>query len=122
MEALRAHRARQLAERLAVADVWADRGLVFCDELGDFLNGVSIERCAYQRALTRAGLPHKRFHDLRHTAATLLLEQGVPIKMVSAMLGHTSIAIAADIYSHVTPALECAAASTMDGLFRKSAG
>lgn len=121
MEALRAHRARQLAERMAVADVWRDRDLVFCNEIGDFLSGVSIERYTYQRALTRAGLPHKRFHDLRHTAATLLLEQGVPLKTVSAMLGHSSIAITADVYGHLTRNMEQAPAGAMDALLRRSA-
>lgn len=120
VDALRAHRKRQLAERLAVADVWADRDLVFCDELGDFLNAITIERYPYQRALARAGIPHKRFHDLRHTAATSYLAQGHSLKAVSAMLGHSSIAITGDIYAHVTGAMEDALTATMDAILSRN--
>jgi integrase len=59
-----------------------------------------------------------RFHDLRHTAATLMLEQGVPLKVISEMLGHSSIAVTADIYTEVVDALKADAAAQMDDLFR----
>jgi integrase len=64
----------------------------------------------------RAGLPDIRFHDLRHTCATLLLTQGVHPKIVSEMLGHPSIAITLDTYSHVIPGLGAAAARAMEDL------
>jgi integrase len=117
VETLAAHRARQLAERIEVADVRADNDLVFCDELGGFLNGTVIERHPYQRVLRRAGIEHRNFHCLRHSAATLLLEQGVSLKAVSTILGHTSIAITADLYMHTTPLMEREAADMMDALF-----
>jgi integrase len=66
--------------------------------------------------LRRAGLPSIRFHDLRHTAATLLLRRGVNPKVVSEMLGHANISITLDIYSHVTPDMQEAAAQVMDDL------
>jgi hypothetical protein len=119
-------RPRLVGKRLPTLEQWRDDAATEWTPLtiprwySEAQQGVEIVLQAAIWYLT--GLPHKRFHDLRHTAATLLLEQGVPIKMVSAMLGHTSIAIAADIYSHVTPALERAAASTMDGIFRRTAG
>jgi integrase len=119
IEALRAHRARQLAERLALADVWNDHDLVFCDELGGYLNPNSVTRTHFQGLLARAGLPRKRFHDCRHSAASLLLEMGVPMKVVSVMLGHTTIVVTSDIYSHVTPDMQREAAVAMDALFRR---
>lgn len=119
VEALRAHRARQLAERMAVADVWQDRGLVFCDEIGDQLSPISVTRTHYQGLLRRAGLPRRRFHDLRHTAATLMFSQGVHPKVVSEMLGHATIAITLDIYSHALPDMQREAAGAMDALFRQ---
>lgn len=119
VDALRAHRARQRAERLAVGDVWVDRDLVFCDELGGFLNGIGIQRYAYQRVLTKAGLPHKRFHDLRHTAATLLLGQRVHPKVVSEMLGHATIGITLDLYSHTVPDLQREAVGALEAVFRR---
>ena len=66
--------------------------------------------------LRKAGLPHIRFHDLRHTHATLMLSQGVHPKIVSERLGHSSITITLDTYSHVLPGLEEAAAERFDGI------
>jgi integrase len=68
----------------------------------------------YGQLLRRAGLPDIRFHDLRHTCATLLLTKGVHPKIVSEMLGHSSVAITLDIYSHVIPGLGDAAALAME--------
>ncbi|HEU5343152.1 MAG TPA: site-specific integrase [Ktedonobacterales bacterium] len=116
IEALRAHRARQVAERLAVADVWADRDLVFCDTLGGFLSPEYISRHAFPRLIARAGVPRRRFHDLRHSCATLLLKAGVPLKVVSEMLGHTTIAITADVYGHVTAEMQRDAARAMEAI------
>jgi integrase len=72
--------------------------------------------------LRRAGLPDIRFHDLRHTRATLLLTKGVHPKIVSEMLGHSSIAITIDTYSHVIPGLGDFAASAMDAILNKTTG
>jgi len=66
--------------------------------------------------LKAAGLPALRFHDLRHSAATLLLGEGVHPKIVSEMLGHSKIAMTMDLYSHVTPTMQRQAADTMDAL------
>lgn len=64
--------------------------------------------------LRSAGLPRIRLHDLRHTAATLLLARGIHPKIVSEMLGHTTVGITLDLYSHVTPTMQRAAARAMD--------
>lgn len=67
-------------------------------------------------ALKRANLPAIRFHDLRHTAATLLLTQGVHSKVVSEMLGRATITLTLDTYSHLLPVMHAQAAATMDAL------
>lgn len=122
VETLRAHRKRQLAERLAAGEKWQDRELVFCDEQGGYLNPQSLTRYAWRDALARAGLPYKRFHDCRHGAASFLLAAGVPLKVVSVMLGHTTITITGDTYSHVTPDLTRDAADAMEAFFRQKVG
>jgi integrase len=63
-----------------------------------------------------AGLPRLRFHDLRHTAATLLLEANVNTKVVSEMLGHSEISVTMDLYQHVTPTMQQQAADAFDAL------
>jgi len=72
---------------------------------------------SFQPLLMKAELPKIRLHDLRHTAATLLLLQGVHVKVVSEMLGHASIAITLDLYSHVLPNMQREATAAMDRLF-----
>lgn len=99
--ALRRQRARQAGARLAAGDLWQDReGLVFTDALGRPLSGTAVSK-AFAAALARLGLPRVRFHDLRHGAASLLLAQGVPLKLVSEQLGHSTIAVTADTYAHL---------------------
>jgi integrase len=73
-------------------------------------------RFAYKPLLKRAGLPLIRFHDLRHTAATLLLLSGVHPKVVSEMLGHSSVTITLNLYSHVLPDMQASATSAMERL------
>jgi integrase len=111
--ALREHRKRQAQEQLLVGSEWRDLGLVFSTEFGDFLSPTTL-RLALRRALTRAGLPTIRFHDLRHSAATLMLSRGVHPKMASEMLGHSTIAITLDLYSHVTANMQRQAADAID--------
>jgi integrase len=109
---LREHRARQVEER-KVVPLRGDLGLVFCTEWGEYLPTNTIV-LALHRVLSRAGLPMIRFHDLRHTAATLMLSQGVHPKMASEMLGHSTVAITLDLYSHITPTMQRQAADAID--------
>jgi integrase len=118
IQALLQHRARQQLEQLAAGPAWSDGDLVFCNELGQPLIGINVTRHQYVPILKRAGLPLIRFHDLRHTAATLLLLQGVHPKIVSEMLGHASITITLDLYSHVLPDMQKDATAAMDRLLR----
>ncbi len=88
---------------------------MFCDALGNPLCPTSRTK-AFQNASAKAGLPVIRFDDLRHTAATILLVKGVHVKLVSEMLGHSTIVLTLDTYSHVIPAMHSEAAA-MDAVF-----
>jgi integrase len=115
-EILSAHRLRQREARLAAAEwdeSWGD--LVFCARSGGPLNRTTISR-AFRDGLAAAALPRRRFHDLRHGAATLWLAAGVDLKTVSALLGHSTIATTANIYTGVLDSLKSDAADRMTRL------
>jgi integrase len=113
---IKEHRKRQLEEHVKAGSAWAERDLVFCDELGGELHPNRFTR-AFTQAATRAGLKRIRLHDLRHTWATLALEAGVHPKVVSERLGHATTSITLDLYSHVQPELDAQAANAVAGLF-----
>jgi integrase len=117
VDALRRHRGAQLEERIAAANVWQDRGLVFSNLTGGFVARGKLDD-RFHQLLASASLPRIRFHDLRHTAATLMLGRGVHPKVAAEMLGHSSIGITLDLYSHVTPTMQREAVAVMDDLFR----
>jgi len=114
VDALERHRERQDSEGAARGPDWNGFGLVFCTHRGTPLRRDTLHDKYWKPLLRRAGLPDTRFHDLRHTCATLLLTKGVHPKIVSEMLGHSSIAITLDTYSHVIPGLGDAAALAME--------
>lgn len=117
--ALRAHRIHQLEERLAAGPRWKDSGLVFTSNLGTGLEPRNLHR-AFKAMLAKAGLPDIRFHDLRHSAASMMLAQDVSLRVVMEVLGHSSISLTANTYSHVMPSLVQDAAEKMgDALFRQ---
>ena len=105
--ALIAHRERQAVVALS--------GLVFSTAGGEPLHSVNVT-LSLQRTLRRLGLPRRRFHDLRHTFATLALEAGEDLATVSRALGHTSVATTADVYMHVTPAMRDGLAARMEAV------
>ena len=116
VDVLKGHRARQLEERMAAAS-WADPGLVFPNTKGKIRRRDSVMR-SLRRFLKEAGLPVAiRFHDLRHTAGTLALRQGVPLHTVSKMLGHSDPAMTLRRYAHVLEDMREDAAKAMDELF-----
>jgi integrase len=121
MRELKSHRKRQLQERLLLGGDYRDNGLVFCKEDGTALEPVDFNK-RFQRYLTNAGLPKVRLHDLRHTHATLLLARGIPAKLVQERLGHSSITMTLDLYSHVTPEMQRLAAESMNGLLAQRKG
>src|SRR5687767_4505217 len=112
--ALRTHRRRQLEERIYKADLWQEQELVFPSTVGTPLWGGNLNRTC-KATLQCAGLPKStRFHDLRHTCATLLLKQGVNPKFVQELLGHADISLTLNVYSHVLPVMGEATADAME--------
>jgi integrase len=112
--ALTDHRKRQLEERMRLGTLWQDHGLVFPSGTGTPVSGGNLNR-AFKALLKRARLPQTfRFHDLRHTCATLLLRQGVNPKFVQELLGHRDVSLTLNTYSHVLPDMGDVAASAMD--------
>jgi integrase len=107
--ALRAHRRRQVEDRLAWSASWTDSGLVFTREDGSAIHPERMTQ-AFHRHARVAGLPVIRLHDLRHSYATAALEAGEDLKVLSARLGHSSIGITGDTYQHVTRGLDRQAA------------
>jgi len=117
VNALRRHKGDQAAERLQVGAAWEDHQLVFCRPTGGPVTAAWLVRGRFQPLLKRAGLPVIRFHDLRHTAATLWFRSGVNPKVVQETLGHSRVAITLDTYSHMIPDLQLETARVMDELF-----
>ena len=113
VEALRAHLTRQLEEMERVGSLYRPGGLVFANEVGGIVSPSNLRNRSLKALLQRAGLPSIRFHDLTHTCATLLLSRNVNPKIVSEMLGHASIAITLDTYSHVLPNMQESAVRAM---------
>jgi integrase len=113
---LRDHAGRQRAERRAWGAAWMDSGLVFTREDGRPLSPEVISR-RFKAAAAGAGLPTIRFHDLRHTSASLALAAGVAMKVVSDRLGHSTSGITADLYTHVSPAVGRRAAAAIAATF-----
>ena len=105
IEALEAHLERQLREIGILGDRYKDQGLLFTTSTGRAINPSNLRQRSFARLLKEARLPHIRFHDLRHTCATLLLAQGTHPKYVQELLGHATIAITLDTYSHVMPGM-----------------
>jgi integrase len=118
VSALKTHRARQREERMA-APYWDDPELVFATELGTPIGTRTALR--WWHALTiQAGVGRHRFHASRHTAATLMLNNGVPLEVVSKTLGHAGLAITADVYARVRPELQRTAADAMQDVLGRS--
>lgn len=115
--ALKKHKACQTEERLRLGEAWQDLGLVFTTEAGTPVHKSNLFNRSFKPLLERAGLPKLRFHDLRHTCATILLARGIHPKLVQEQLGHSQISLTLDTYSHVLPALQKECAATMDGVF-----
>ena len=105
LRTLRAHRARQLERRLSLGAGYQDGDWVFSGPTGELQPPYRVSD-AFHRFVARAKLGRLRFHDLRHTAATLMMRAGVPTKIVSTRLGHATAALTLDVYSHVTPDME----------------
>ena len=96
VDVLRRHRIRQNEERLALGPGWTDIRLVFTNVAGGYLNSNNLRNRGFPKLLERSGLPRMRFHDLRHSTATLLLSLGIHPKVVQELLGHSQISVTLD--------------------------
>ncbi len=99
---------------MKLSELWQDHGLVFTTGVGTPISRADLITRSFKPLPRRAGLPNIRFHDLRHTCATLLLSKGVHAKLVQELLGHSTIAVTLDTYSHVLPGMGDGLADTMD--------
>jgi integrase len=113
LDELRRLKDRQAESRRVYGRAYADHDLVFSQPTGKPLHGHNITQRDFRRVITRAGVPHIRFHDLRHASATLLLRQGTHPKVVQERLGHSGISVTMDIYSHVLPGMQEEAATLL---------
>jgi integrase len=116
VEALKRHRARQAEEKLNAGDLYWDQDLVFASQGGGFINPSNLRQRSFVPLLKRAGLPQITFHDLRHTCASLLFQRNPHPKFVQELLGHASVAITLDTYSHMLPGMGSEAADAMGGV------
>ncbi len=114
--ALRRHRTKQVAERLKLGGHYEDRDLVFANECGKPLEVSNLTNRYFRPLLEKAGLPRVRFHDLRHTAATLMLAARQDVKVVSEMLGHSQTAFTMDRYQHVSESMQRQASRAVEAL------
>jgi integrase len=117
VNALKKHRKKQLEEKMKLAGLYKDHGLIFASGVGTPVNPENLVKRSFKPLLKKAGLPEIRFHDLRHTCATLLLSRGVHPKLVQELLGHATIAMTLDTYSHYLPSMGDQAAGAMGNAF-----
>ncbi len=117
LKTLKDHRLYQEQIKVKAGDQWKAMNLVFTNDYGDFISVDKLLR-HFKALLVKAGLPHMRFHDLRHSAATILLTMGVHPKVVQELLGHSTIAMTMDTYSHLLPSMQKDAANKMDTAFQ----
>jgi integrase len=122
IEALKSHRKRQIEQQLSASSNWPNSGLVFTSTIGTAVDAQNVVNRHFKPLLRRAGLPSIRFHDLRHTCATLLLSRGTHPKYVQQLLGHASIQLTLDHYSHWMPSMGKHTASVMDDALEESDG
>jgi len=107
-----------LEERMRLAGLYEDHDLIFATEKGTPLKPENLVKRSFKPLLERTGLPEIRFHDLRHTCATLLLGRGVHPKFVQELLGHATIAMTLDTYSHFLPSMGNQTARAMEDALR----
>src|SRR5215204_2329505 len=117
-DALRGHLERQLAEMERMSSLYQPGVLIFATESGTIINPSNLRNRSFKPLLRRAGLRQIRFHDLRHTCATLLLSKNINVKVVSEMLGHSSISVTLDIYSHLLPDIQEKAVEALEEMLR----
>ena len=118
IDVLKRHRERQLVAKAELGSKWQDSGYIFTNSQGGFLVETQLYNL-YKRLLKRAELPNIRFHDLRHSAATIMISMGVNVKVVQEVLGHSKINMTLDTYTHVLPSMQQDAIQRLDTLYGK---
>lgn len=117
IDALQKHHEMQLQQK-ADAPQWKNRDLVFCNRNGEYLKPPRVLD-GFKQLLKQAELPEIRFHDLRHSAATIWLALGINPKVIQELLGHSNIRVTLDVYSHVLPTMHKEAMDSLDASFRR---
>jgi integrase len=115
LQVLKEHQQKQYMSMVAAGNKWQDQELVFPTSIGTPMYGEYLIK-RFKLILNEARLPDIRFHDLRHTAASLMLNNGIPVIIVSRRLGHSRPSITLDVYGHLIPGKQREAASLMDQL------
>jgi integrase len=111
------HRAIQEQQKLVAGSRWQDQNIVFPSTIGTPLGPRNLYR-HFIKTTEKVGLPRIKFHDLRHTAATLMLKEGIHPKVVQERLGHSTVTLTLDVYSHVIPSMQEEVAEKLDGLLQ----
>ena len=120
IDELKKHKRRQGERRLKLGEQYENHDLVFATEMGTPLLWRNLTRRHFKPLLRKAGLPEIRLYDLRHTTATLLLQAGENPKIVSERLGHASIALTLDTYSHVLPTMQRGATEKLERMIYRA--
>ena len=120
LDLLKTHQANQIVKSSLENEDWNEHDLVFPSLAGTPINASNLRR-SFRKLLKFTGLPQIRFHDLRHTAATLMLNYGTPIPVVSKRLGHSKVSMTLDTYAHAIPSKHTEAAELMQKLMTPNA-
>lgn len=118
---LKEHQMQQFREFCDMGARWQEFDLVFPTTIGTPTNHSNLLRRSYRPLLKDAGLPEIRFHNLRHTAASLMLNHGIPVLIVSKRLGHAQPSITLDVYGHIMPSMQEEVANIMDTIITPDA-
>ncbi len=119
IDVLKEHQQRQQEQKTKKGAAWKGCSYVFCNSVGNFYHEGNLEK-RYKRLLEGAGLPAIRFHDLRHSAATILISMGVNPKVVQELLGHSSIMTTLNTYAHVLPSMQQDAVQKLDNFYQNN--
>ncbi|MDH3943245.1 MAG: site-specific integrase, partial [Anaerolineae bacterium] len=114
-EVLQTHKRLQNKERESMNKRWSDSNHVFVSSIGSPIDPTNLLR-TFRQLLKEAGLPKMRFHDLRHTAASIMLNNGIDVLVASQRLGHARPSITLDVYGHLMPAIQNEAAEVLDSI------
>jgi integrase len=114
---LEAHRQRQEAQKTMAGNTWKENGMIFTTGIGTYASQSKVSK-EFKRLLQENGLPDIRFHDLRHTSLSLLLDMGTPVNTVQHRAGHSKASITTDIYGHVMAHSQDAAAENIEQIVK----